>query len=30
MTFESFMFAKVEKNTGKIEHLIERLVWKAE
>lgn len=25
--FESFMFAKVEKETGKMEWLIERSVW---
>lgn len=25
--FESFMFAKVDKATGKLEHLTERSVW---
>jgi hypothetical protein len=25
--FESFMFAKVDKKTGKLEYLIERSVW---
>jgi hypothetical protein len=25
--FESFMFAKIEKESGKIESLIERSVW---
>jgi hypothetical protein len=27
MVFESFMFAKVDKESGKIEWLIERSVW---
>lgn len=26
-TFESFMFAKVDKESGKLEWLIERSVW---
>jgi hypothetical protein len=25
--FESFMFGKVDKKTGKLEYLIERSVW---
>jgi hypothetical protein len=25
--FESFLFAKVEKESGKLEYLIERAVW---
>lgn len=25
--FESFMFAKIEKTSGKMEYLIERSVW---
>jgi hypothetical protein len=28
-TFESFMFAKIEKQSGKMEWLIERSVWGA-
>ncbi|KAF7527304.1 hypothetical protein G7054_g10533 [Neopestalotiopsis clavispora] len=27
--FESFMFAKIDKETGKMEHLVERSVWGA-
>jgi hypothetical protein len=25
--FESFMFAKIDKGTGKMEYLIERSIW---